>query len=134
MFLPNIPSHLSPPYCSLELLPMTSYFSDIVKDLKNRTEIATNALMESEETAEVSFWLKDCHYLQACILSFGLQGKSRDKAFGSLPRIGLISFIRAEEYRPFRDIFVEMPMRKKWDGLKCSRNSSKEIQNHACFA
>ena len=34
---------------------MTSYFSDIVKDLKDRTEIATNALMDSEETAEVSF-------------------------------------------------------------------------------
>ena len=39
----------------VELLPMTSYFSDIVKDLKDRTEIATNALMDSEETAEVSF-------------------------------------------------------------------------------
>ena len=34
---------------------MTSYFSDIVKDLRDRTDIATTALMESEETAEVSF-------------------------------------------------------------------------------
>lgn len=33
---------------------MTSYFSDIVRDLKDRTEIATKALMESEATAEVS--------------------------------------------------------------------------------
>lgn len=35
-----------------ELLPMVSYFSDIVKDLKDRTQIATNALMEGEGTAE----------------------------------------------------------------------------------
>jgi hypothetical protein len=33
---------------------MVSYFSDIVKDLKDRTQIATNALMEGEGTAEVS--------------------------------------------------------------------------------
>jgi len=33
---------------------MTSYFSDIVKDLRDRTDVATNALMESTETAEVS--------------------------------------------------------------------------------
>ena len=54
---PSFHSHLCP-LCILctELLPMTSYFSDIVRDLKERTEIATNALMESEETAEVSFY------------------------------------------------------------------------------
>ena len=34
---------------------MTSYFSEVVKDLNDRTEIAKNLLMESEETAEVSF-------------------------------------------------------------------------------
>jgi hypothetical protein len=52
-------SHSSLFNCSvyLELLPMTSYFSDIVKDLKDRTEIATHALMDSEETAEVSIHL-----------------------------------------------------------------------------
>jgi hypothetical protein len=47
-------SHFPPSNISLELLPMTSYFSDIVRDLKDRTEVATNALTESEETAEVS--------------------------------------------------------------------------------
>lgn len=35
-----------------ELLPMVSYFSDIVKNLKDRTQIATNALMEGDGTAE----------------------------------------------------------------------------------
>ena len=51
---PNVLSHFSPLNYCLELLPMTSYFSDIVKDLKDRTEIATKTLMENEETAEVS--------------------------------------------------------------------------------
>ena len=38
-----------------ELLPMVSYFADVVRDLKERTDVATNALLESEETAEVSY-------------------------------------------------------------------------------
>ena len=38
----------------LELLPMVSYFSDVVKDLKDRTEIGTKVLMEGEGNAEVS--------------------------------------------------------------------------------
>lgn len=47
-----------------ELLPMTSYFSDIVKDLNDRTEIAKDLLMESEETAEsVGATLKGRQYL-----------------------------------------------------------------------
>mmetsp|Transcript_942 Transcript_942/g.2002 ORF Transcript_942/g.2002 Transcript_942/m.2002 type:complete len:663 (+) Transcript_942:133-2121(+) len=47
-----------------ELLPMTSYFSEVVKDLKDRTEIATNLLMESEETAEsVGATIKGRQYL-----------------------------------------------------------------------
>jgi len=37
-----------------ELLPMVSYFSGIVMDLKGRTDVATKALMDSEGTAEVS--------------------------------------------------------------------------------
>jgi U3 small nucleolar RNA-associated protein 3 len=38
-----------------ELLPIVSYFSDIVKDLQGRTAVATKALMEGEEgTAQVS--------------------------------------------------------------------------------
>ena len=49
---------------------MASYFSDIVKDLKNRTEIATNALMESEETAEVSFNWTIAQIFKICISTF----------------------------------------------------------------
>jgi U3 small nucleolar RNA-associated protein 3 len=38
-----------------ELLPIASYFADIVSDLKNNTRVATKALLECEEgTAEVS--------------------------------------------------------------------------------
>jgi U3 small nucleolar RNA-associated protein 3 len=37
-----------------ELLPMVSYFADIVRDLKERTDVATKALMEDAETAEAS--------------------------------------------------------------------------------
>jgi hypothetical protein len=33
---------------------MVSYFSDVVKDLKDRTQVATKVLMEGEGTAEVS--------------------------------------------------------------------------------
>jgi U3 small nucleolar RNA-associated protein 3 len=41
-----------------ELLPIASYFADIVSDLKNNTMVATKALFECEEgTAEVSQWL-----------------------------------------------------------------------------
>jgi U3 small nucleolar RNA-associated protein 3 len=36
-----------------ELLPMVSYFSDIVSDLKDRTQVATSALMDGAGTAEV---------------------------------------------------------------------------------
>jgi hypothetical protein len=32
---------------------MVSYFSDIVKDLKDRTQVATSVLLDGEETAEV---------------------------------------------------------------------------------
>lgn len=48
-----------------ELLPMVSYFSDIVKDLKDRTQIATNVLMEGDEgTAEsVGATVKGQQYL-----------------------------------------------------------------------
>jgi U3 small nucleolar RNA-associated protein 3 len=38
-----------------ELLPIVSYFSDIIKDLKNKTSVAQKALFEQEGTAEVSF-------------------------------------------------------------------------------
>jgi U3 small nucleolar RNA-associated protein 3 len=37
-----------------ELLPMVSYFADVVKDLRDRTDVVTKALMEGEGTAEVS--------------------------------------------------------------------------------
>ena len=40
-----------------ELLPIISYFVDIVKDLKLSTDIATKAVMETENAAEVSFKL-----------------------------------------------------------------------------
>mmetsp|Transcript_47075 Transcript_47075/g.52436 ORF Transcript_47075/g.52436 Transcript_47075/m.52436 type:complete len:689 (-) Transcript_47075:6636-8702(-) len=47
-----------------ELLPMVSYFSDIVKDLKDRTQVATKALMEGEGTAEsVGATVKGQQYL-----------------------------------------------------------------------
>jgi len=35
-----------------ELLPMVSYFSDVVKDLKDRTQVATDALFQGESNAE----------------------------------------------------------------------------------
>jgi U3 small nucleolar RNA-associated protein 3 len=38
-----------------ELLPIVSYFSDIVKDLKTKTRVAQQALFGQEGTAEVSF-------------------------------------------------------------------------------
>ena len=39
----------------VELIPMVSYFSDIVKDLVEKTDVATKALFESEAgTAAVS--------------------------------------------------------------------------------
>lgn len=34
---------------------MVSYFSDIVKDLKDRTQVAADALLDGEGTAEVRF-------------------------------------------------------------------------------
>ena len=34
---------------------MVSYFSDVVRDLKDRTQVATKVLMEGEGTAEVSY-------------------------------------------------------------------------------
>lgn len=40
-----------------ELMPMVSYFADIVKDLKDRTDVAAKALLDGEETAEVSLLL-----------------------------------------------------------------------------
>lgn len=47
-----------------ELLPMVSYFSDVVKDLKDRTEIGTKVLMEGEGTAEsVGATIKGQQYL-----------------------------------------------------------------------
>jgi len=47
-----------------ELLPMVSYFSDIVKDLKDRTQVATKALMDGEGTAEsVGATIKGQQYL-----------------------------------------------------------------------
>jgi len=47
-----------------ELLPMVSYFSDVVKDLKERTDVATKALMEGEGTAEsVGATIKGQQYL-----------------------------------------------------------------------
>jgi len=49
-----------------ELLPMTSYCSEVVKDLKNRTQVAVDLLMESEETAEsVGATIKGRQYLLA---------------------------------------------------------------------
>lgn len=40
-----------------ELMPMVSYFADIVKDLKDRTDVAAKSLLDGEETAEVSLLL-----------------------------------------------------------------------------
>ena len=48
----------------IELLPMVSYFSDVVKDLKDRTQVATKVLMEGEGTAEVSL----CDVLLLCTI------------------------------------------------------------------
>jgi hypothetical protein len=47
-----------------ELLPMVSYFADIVKDLRDRTDAAAEALLESEKTAEVSSF---SYCLERCI-------------------------------------------------------------------
>lgn len=41
-----------------ELLPIVSYFSDIVKDLKTKTSVAQQALFAEEGTAEVSFFVR----------------------------------------------------------------------------
>jgi U3 small nucleolar RNA-associated protein 3 len=47
-----------------ELLPMVSYFADVVTDLKDRTQIATTVLMEGEDTAEsVGATIKGQQYL-----------------------------------------------------------------------
>lgn len=36
-----------------ELLPLVSYFGDIVKELQSSTSVATRALMDSDDTAKV---------------------------------------------------------------------------------
>jgi U3 small nucleolar RNA-associated protein 3 len=41
-----------------ELLPIVSYFSDIVKDLKTNTSVAQKALFQQEGTAEVSLFVE----------------------------------------------------------------------------
>lgn len=38
-----------------ELLPVVSHFSDVVKELKDRTRVATTVLTQDENSAEVSF-------------------------------------------------------------------------------
>jgi hypothetical protein len=40
-----------------ELIPVVSHFSDVIKDLKNRTQVATKALTQADNTAEVSYAL-----------------------------------------------------------------------------
>jgi U3 small nucleolar RNA-associated protein 3 len=45
-----------------EVVPMVSYFVDIVKDLRDRTDVATKALMGDEGTAEVSVQVHVGHW------------------------------------------------------------------------
>jgi U3 small nucleolar RNA-associated protein 3 len=45
-----------------ELLPMVSYFADVVKDLRDRTDVATKALMGEKGTAEVSVLVNVGHW------------------------------------------------------------------------
>jgi hypothetical protein len=52
-------------FWNVELLPMVSYFYDIVKDQKERTDVARKALFQGGETAEVSsfFFAVLCFYV-----------------------------------------------------------------------
>ena len=56
-----------------ELLPIVSYFSDIVKDLKDKTMVATKALMEGEQgTAEVSGTAQELINLDALMIGWSI--------------------------------------------------------------
>lgn len=51
-----------------ELLPMISYFADVAKDLRDRTGVATKALMGDEGTAEVSLYCFSGKWVRAFMI------------------------------------------------------------------